>query len=105
LGFGPNTTQLVTGIGAAETRFGAASPYSGAPAYMNPAINPMQLTGGNGANLDLNHNVEGAMGILDWAGRPSTFDPTATYRRYSDHSPATMNNWSGTYGSITEQEP
>jgi hypothetical protein len=45
---------------------------------MNPAINPMQLTGRNGANSDLNHNVEGGMGILDWAGSPSTFDIVST---------------------------
>jgi RHS repeat-associated protein len=105
MGFGANTTQLVTAVGAAESHFGASPPYNGAPNYMNPAINPMQLTGGNGANMDLNHNVEGGMGILDWAGRPSTFDPTATYTRYSDHSPATMANWNAIYGSINETQP
>ncbi len=105
MGFGANTTELVTAVGAAESHFGASPPYSGAPGYMNPAINPMQLTGGNGANMDLNHNVEGGMGILDWAGRPSTFDPTATYTRYSDHSPATMANWNAIYGSINETQP
>ena len=104
MGFGANTTQLVTGIGAAETRFGTA-PNGTSHDYMNPAINPMQLTGGNGANLNLNHNVEGAMGVLDWAGSPSGFDPTPTYYRYSDRSDPTMANWQGTYSSITEQQP
>jgi len=103
MGFGANTTQLVTGIGAAETRFGVA-PNGTNHAWMDPAINPMQLTGGNGANLNLNHNVEGAMGILDWAGSAVDFDPTRTYYRYSDHSTPTMSNWSGTYGSISEKE-
>jgi RHS repeat-associated protein len=105
MGFGQNTTQLVTAVGAAETRFGAAAPYSGAPSYMNPAINPMQLTGGNGANGNLNHNVEGAMGVLDWAGSPSGFNPTSTYYRYSGRTDAAMANWNGTYNSITEQQP
>ena len=105
MGFGQNTTELVTAVGAAESHFGASPPYSGAPSFMNPAINPMQLTGRNGANTDLNHNVEGGMGILDWAGRPSTFDPTATYTRYSDHSPTTMSNWNAIYGSINETQP
>lgn len=105
MGFGPNTTQLVTAVGAAESHFGTSPPYAGAPAYMNPAINPMQLIGKNGANLDLNHNVDGGMDVLDWAGRPSTFDPTATYSRYSDHSPTTMSNWDAIYGSINEQQP
>jgi hypothetical protein len=105
MGFGQNTTQLVTAVGAAETRFGPADPANHAPSFMNPATNPMQLTGHNGANGDLNHNVEGAMGVLDWAGSQSGFNPTATYRRYSDHSQNTMNNWNGTYGSINEQQP
>jgi hypothetical protein len=102
MGFGQNTTQLVTSIGAAETAFGGDSPARGAAAKMNPATNPMQLI--KGANTDLNHNVEGAMGVLDWAGTPSRFDPTATYSRYSDHGHATMSNWDGSYKSITEQE-
>ena len=105
MGFGPNTTQLVTAVGAAESHSGTPPPYAGAPSYMSPAINPMQLTGGNGANMDLNHNIEGGMDILDWAGRSSTFDPTATYYRYSDHSDKTMANWNAIYGSISEQQP
>ena len=36
---------------------------------------------------------------------PSTFDPTATYTRYSDHSPTTMSNWNAIYGSINETQP
>lgn len=80
----------------------SASPsYSGAPNYMSPAINPMQLTGGNGANTNLNHNGGGGMGILDWAGRSSTFDPMATSYRYSDHSPTTMSNWLTLWTSLT----
>jgi hypothetical protein len=109
MGFGPNTTQLVTAIGSEESHFGTSAPYAGAPGYMNPAINPMQLTGKNGANMDFNHNVDGGMGILDWAGRSSDFNPGSatgdTYYRYSDHSPATMNMWTNIYGSINEQQP
>jgi RHS repeat-associated protein len=105
MGFGANTTQLVTGIGAAETRFGTA-PNGTSHDWMNPAINPMQATHINGANLDLNNNVEKGMGVLDWAGtaRGNNFDPTQTYRNYSNHSDGTMSNWQGTYGSITEQQ-
>jgi len=104
MGFGANTTQLVTGIGAAETRFGTA-PNGTSHDWMNPAINPMQAIQKNGANLDRNNNIERGMGVLDWAGTPSNFDPTSTYYRYSNHSDATMSNWQGTYGSITEQQP
>lgn len=103
MGFGANTTQLVTGIGAAETQFGAA-PNGTSHNWMNPAINPMQATQANGGNLDRNNNIERGMGVLDWAGSPSSFDPTPTYYRYSNHSDATMANWSGTYDSITEKE-
>lgn len=103
MGFGANTTQLMTAVGAVETRFGAADPAKGSPAYMNPAINPMQLTGGNGANMNMMHNIDGAMGVFDWAGSRSGFDPTATYTRYSDHSVPTMANWGSTYNSISEQ--
>ena len=108
MGFGPNTTELVTAVGAAESHFGASPAYAGAPSYMNPAINPMQLTRRNGANMDLNHNIEGGMGVLDWAGRPSDFNPGSapgdTYYRYSNHSPTTMSNWNAIYGSITEEQ-
>ena len=107
MGFGANTTQLVTAIGAAETRFGAA-PNGTGHAWMDPSINPMQLTGGNGANLDRHNNIQGAMNILDWAGRRSDFSPGSepgdTYYRYSDHSANTMANWGGTYNSITEKQ-
>ena len=109
MGLGPNTTQLVTAIGSEESHFGTSAPLSGAPAYMNPAINPMQLIGKYGASMDFNHNIDGAMGILDWAGRPSDFSPGSapgdTYYRYSDHTPATMNMWTNIYGSINEQQP
>jgi hypothetical protein len=35
---------------------------------MSPYFHPIS-TGRGGANLDLNHNAEGAMGVLDWAQR------------------------------------
>lgn len=104
-GLGPNTTQLVTAVGAAEGHFGASLPYRGAPSFMDPAINPMQLTGRNGANMNLNHNVEGALGILGWAERVGGSNPMNIYHYYSDHSPTTMANWAAIYGSISEQQP
>lgn len=101
--FGPNTTQLVTAIGAAETRLGAASPAKGEPAFKDPAINPMQLSQGR-ATTDLDHNVAGALDVLQWAGKPSSFESNATYKRYSDGSDATMANWRSTYSSIAETD-
>jgi RHS repeat-associated protein len=99
-GFGEQTTQMVTSIGVAETRLGTA-PNPGAPAFKQSAVNPMQLSGGR-ANLDLDHNIRGAMNVVEWAGRPSNYDPTSTYQRYSDGSARTMANWGGTYGSLRE---
>lgn len=99
-GFGKNTTQMVTAVGMAETRLGTQS-MPGAPAFKAGNINPMQLSGGR-ANMNLDHNIQGAMGVLHWAGRPSNFDPTSTYRRYSDGGANTMSNWNGTYGSLNE---
>ena len=99
-GFGATTTQMVTSIGLAETHLGTYSA-PGAPAFKAGAINPMQLSGGR-ANMNLEHNVQGAMDVMKWAGRPSNYNPTSTYRRYSDGSAATMANWNGTYGSLLE---
>jgi RHS repeat-associated protein len=105
-GFGQNTTQLVTGIGAAESAFGA-SPNGTIHAWMNPAINPMQLIKSSGATLDRNHNIMGGMDVLQWAGKPSGYSGGTgerdTYYRYSNHSPETMTNWEDTYSSITEK--
>jgi hypothetical protein len=95
MGFGPNTTQLVTAVGAAETRFGAADRAKGAPSFVNPAGKPMPITGRNGANMDPMHNIEGGMSVLDWAGSPSGFDPTPTYYRYRDKSSACSKNVGG----------
>ncbi|WP_423141688.1 hypothetical protein ACOYW6_12795 [Parablastomonas sp. CN1-191] len=99
-GFGETTTQMVTAIGVAETHLGTYSA-PGAPAFKAGAINPMQLSGGR-ANMNLDHNVRGAMDVVQWAGKPSGYDPTSTYGRYSDGSAATMANWGATYGSLSE---
>ena len=99
-GFGANTTQMVTAIGVVETGLGAMS-NPRAPAFKQGPVNPMQLSGGR-ANLDLDHNIRGAMDVIEAFGRPSNFDPTSTYRRYSDGRPGTMANWSGTYGTLRE---
>jgi RHS repeat-associated protein len=104
-GFGANTTQLVTGIGAAETAFGAAR--NGTPyAWMDPAINPMQAIKASGATTDLNNNIMAGMAVLKWAGKASNYSGGSsegdTYYRYSNHSPDTMANWVGVFGSITE---
>jgi hypothetical protein len=101
MGFGQNTTQMVTSIGAAETAFGGDR---GPAGKMNPATNPMQLI--RGANRNLNHNVEGAMNVLDWANwaNGNNYDPRKTYWNYSDKSDATMSNWDGAYKSIVEKQ-
>ena len=99
-GFGADTTQMVTAIGLVESHLGTLSA-PGAPAFKAGAINPMQLSGGR-ANMSLDHNVKGAMDVLQWAGHPSNYDPTSTYGRYSNDGAATMAIWDGTYGSLSE---
>lgn len=99
-GFGDKTTQMITAIGVVESRLGTSSA-PGAPDIKAADINPMQLSGGR-ANLDLDHNIAGALDVLRWAGRPSNYDPTSTYTRYSDGGANTMANWGGTYGNLRE---
>ena len=99
-GYGGTTTQMITAIGANESQLGAYSA-PGAPPFKAGPVNPMQLSGGH-ANMDLEHNIRGALGVVDWAGRPSNYDPTGTYRRYSDHSDRTMANWHGIYDTLRE---
>jgi hypothetical protein len=81
-GYGDNTTELLTAVAAKETIFGAANPAKDAPARKDPAINPLQLSGGLGT-LDRQHNIQGALGVLSWAGTPSGFDPRSTYDRFT----------------------
>lgn len=99
-GFGEKTTQMITSIGAVETMLGARSDPN-APDFKAGPVNPMQLSQGR-ATLDLNSNIQGAMDVVEWAGKRSNYDPTKTYERYSDGSKSTMANWSGTYDTFKE---
>ena len=100
MGFGANTTQMMTAVGAAETVFGTARASESSP-FKASAINPLQLSGGR-ANGDLMHNVQGALNVFDYFGRKVDFDPIQTYGGYSDGSVPTMANFMLTYNSVTE---
>ena len=100
-GFGGNTTQLLTSFAAKESLMGAAAAAQGAPAFKDPAVNPLQLSGGR-ANLDLQHNIEGALGVVSWAGRPVGFDPARTYSRFSGQSAETVRLFMLFYSNLAE---
>ena len=101
MGFGNNTTQMMTALGAAETAFGTALATEASP-FKAPSINPLQLSGGR-ANGDLMHNIQGALNVFDYFGRKIGFDPIPTYRGYSDGSVPTMANFTSIYGSVVEE--
>jgi len=103
MGFGANTTQLMTSVGAAETAFGTARAGESSP-FKAPDINPLQLSGGR-ANGDLMHNIQGALNVYDYFGSKVDFDPVPTYRGYSDGSVPTMSNYTSTYNSVSETRP
>jgi hypothetical protein len=103
MGFGANTTQMMTAVGAAETAFGTARASESSP-FKAPGINPLQLSGGR-ANGNLMHNVQGALNVFDYFGSQVDFDPIPTYRGYSDGSVPTMANFTSTYNSVSETQP
>ena len=104
-GYGANTTQLMTAVGITETNFGASRPGEKAP-WKDPSINPLQLSNGNG-NMDLWHNVNGALDIFTQAGRGSNYDATGTYSKYCGSyctdNPGAMTNFNDVWNSISEQ--
>jgi RHS repeat-associated protein len=71
---GPNPTQLLTAITAKESTLGVLNP-----------VNPMGLSpsSGNPPNRDREHNIEGALGVLQDKGERYDFDPGRTYRAYN----------------------
>lgn len=101
MGFGPNTTQLMTAVGSNETAFGTARASEKSP-YKAPDINPLQLSGGR-ANGDLMHNIQGALDVFDYFGSKVDFAPIPTYSGYSDNSTPTMTNFTAVWGSVTEK--
>ncbi len=103
MGFGANTTQMMTAVGAAETAFGSARASEKNP-FKAPDINPLQLSGGR-ANGDLMHNVQGALNVFDYFGRRVDFAPIPTYRGFSDGSVPTMSNFTADYNSVKETQP
>ncbi len=102
MGFGANTTQLMTAVAAGETVFGTARPSEKSP-FKAPAINPLQLSGGR-ANGNLMHNIQGALDVFHYFGSKVDFDPIPSYRGYSDRSEPTMSNITAIWGSVTEKE-
>ena len=74
MALGSNPAQLMTAITAKESTLGIAAP-----------VNPLQLSCSSGtcANGDRQHNIQGALNVLQTLGRPSTFDPAKTYSRYN----------------------
>ncbi len=102
LGLGANTTELLTSIATKETLMGAAAPAPGEPAFKNPAINPLQLSGGR-ANMDVQHNITGGLGVIQWAGRPSGYDPRSTYTRFSGQPRGVVDLFMKFYNGLQEQ--
>jgi RHS repeat-associated protein len=103
MGFGDKTTQMMTALGAAETQFGASKPGESAP-WKAPSINPLQLSGGKAKGKTLEQNIEGALGVFDYFGKPQHFNPIPTYQGYSDGSVPTMANFTSTYNSVSEDQ-
>jgi hypothetical protein len=81
MGFGANTTQMMTAVGASETAFGTARVTIQSPRYQSAS-----------ANRD----------VFDYFGRKVDFDPIPTYRGYTDGSVPTMSNFTSTYNSGSE---
>ncbi|WP_148215059.1 MULTISPECIES: hypothetical protein [Acidobacterium] len=102
LGLGANTTELLTSIATKETLMGAAPPAAGEPAFKNPAINPLQLSGGR-ANMNVQHNITGGLGVVQWAGRPSDYDPRSTYTRFSGQPSGVVDLFMKFYNGLQEQ--
>jgi RHS repeat-associated protein len=71
MGFGQNTTELLTALGVKESTMGFQS-----------STNPLQLSNGL-ENGDVNHNIKGGLDIFNWAGKRSNFSPYPTYFRYN----------------------
>jgi hypothetical protein len=74
MSLGSNPTQLLTAITAKESTLGLRSP-----------ANPMQLSCSSGScpNGNREHNIEGALNVLQALGRRSNYDPASAYSRYN----------------------
>jgi hypothetical protein len=77
MALGSDPAHLLTAITAKETSLG----FQGG----KNALNPLQLScsSGNCANGDRDHNITGALNILQKVGSRSNFDPAATYHGYN----------------------
>ena len=98
MSLGPNPPQLMTAILAKESTLGVLAP-----------MNPLQLSGTSGsrANGDRQHNIQGALGVLQWAGRARDFDPASTYSRYNGvpdpaQRAANVNNFMQIYNGMSQ---
>ena len=103
MGFGGNTTQSMTAVNASETVFGTETNPNDIPAKQ-ASINPLQLSGGQ-ENMNLEHNVSGALGVWNYFGnRLNSFgDPKNLYDNgYSDRSANTQALFNAIYDSIQE---
>jgi hypothetical protein len=101
MGFGSQTTQLMTAVGINETSFGSDPPGEKS-IFKDPTINPLQLSG-HRAGWDLGVNIQGALDQFDLSGSGHGFSPTSTYKGFSDGKPNTMANFGATWGSLSEQ--
>ncbi|RZU42417.1 RHS repeat domain-containing protein [Edaphobacter modestus] len=74
MALGANPTQLLTAITAKESTLGIAAP-----------VNPLQLSCSSGtcSNGDRDHNIQGALSVLQNLGKRSDYDPASTYSRYN----------------------
>ncbi len=74
MSLGANKSQLVTAIAARESTLGTRVP-----------LNPLKLSCSSGscANEDRQHNIQGALNVLQRSGKASNYDPAKTYWRYN----------------------
>ena len=103
MGFGANTTELLTAFAAKETVMGTY-PNPGAPDFKQSFVNPLQLSCSSGqcATLNRGSNIQGALDDLDRKGSRFDFEPRATYQHYSGQPSGVIDVFMKEYNSIHE---
>jgi RHS repeat-associated protein len=98
MSLGSNPAQLLTAITAKESTLGIAAP-----------LNPLQLSCSSGtcSNGDRQHNIQGALDVLQNLGRKSNYDPASTYGRFNGvpdpgQRALNVNNFMQIYNGMTQ---
>jgi RHS repeat-associated protein len=74
MSLGTDSAHLMTAVTEKESTLGLLN-----------AVNPMKLSSssGNRPNGDREHNIQGALDVLQRVGTPRGFDPATTYHKYN----------------------